>query len=376
MKILQIHNFYKNPGGEDVVLNAEKHILTKHGHHVEQLTRNNNIEIKNFNDYFKVLLNVSYSKKSINILKNFLDTYSPDIVHLHNLFPLWSYSIIEFLKNRNIPIIMTLHNYRILWDVINIYEKNYPYYDLFKNSKLMTFFISKLINKKKNLLINHVNKFITFNEFSHNEFLKAGIDKNKISIKPNFLIDKKIKILSLNKKKDAIYAGRISHEKGILTLLKSWKNFNIKLNVYGDGPLLKKLKNTEFVKFHGQKKFNEIDYEISKAKILIFPSQVYETMGMSILQAFRAGTLVIASNLGAMKSIIKDKFNGILFEPGNSYDLEKKLNWVINNPLECETITKNALNDFNLKYSENVNYEKLIDIYQKIINKNLLNDNK
>ena len=186
MKILQIHNFYKNPGGEDVVLNAEKHILTKRGHHVEQLTRNNNIEIKNFNDYFKVLLNVSYSKKIKNILKNFLDTYSPDIVHLHNLFPLWSYSIIEFLKNKNIPIVMTLHNYRILWDVINFYEKNYSYYDLFKNSKLMTFLISKLINKKKELLINHVNKFITFNEFSYNEFLKAGIDKNKISIKTQF----------------------------------------------------------------------------------------------------------------------------------------------------------------------------------------------
>ena len=65
---------------------------------------------------------------------------------------------------------MTLHNYRILWDVINFYEKNYSYYDLFKNSKLMTFLISKLINKKKELLINHVNKFITFNEFSYNEF--------------------------------------------------------------------------------------------------------------------------------------------------------------------------------------------------------------
>ena len=90
-------------------------------------------------------------------------------------------------------------------------------------------------------------------------------------------------------------------------------------------------------------------------------------MPMTIVEAFRAGTLVIASNIGSINYIIKDKYNGILFKPGNYKDLREKVNWALDNPNECDLISKNALNDFNTKYNDKFNYQQLLKIYQEVI---------
>lgn len=371
MKILQLHNEYMFFGGEDTVVQTERDLLIKQGHSVTQLIRNNKNEIKNIYDNYDILKNLHYSNKSIKILNERINKDNfPDIVHIHNLFPLWTYSIFDFFKKNNIPIIMTLHNYRIVWNYFGILDKNLINYGYFKNSKIKTFIISRLISKKKKLL-NYVDKFITFTEFTKSELLKSGLSNEKFVIKPNFLINKKLEIKKFNNKSNAIFASRISEEKGIRTLIKAFENLNIKINIYGDGPLLKNLKNknssNKKLVFHGSQDRKIIEKEISNAKFLIFPSEWYECMPMTILEAFRAGTLVIASNIGSIGHIIKDRYNGILFEPGNYKDLKKKVNWALDNPDKCDLISKNALNDFKNKYSEETNYTQLIKIYNDVI---------
>ena len=90
---------------------------------------------------------------------------------------------------------------------------------------------------------------------------------------------------------------------------------------------------------------------------------------MTILEAFREGTIVIASNLGSIKYIIKDKYNGILFEPGNYKDLRSKIEWVIQNQEKSDKIAQNAFQEFKQKYSAEVNYNQLISIYKNAITK-------
>ena len=369
MKILQIHNKYVYKGGEDSVVEEEANLLRKNGNSVFQLFKNNK-DISSIKDKLLTLYNLSYSKYSIEYLKEeLLKIEKPDIVHVHNTYPLWTYSIFEFLNEQKIPVVMTLHNYRLVWDSLSFFDNDYMNYDSFNNSKIQTFFISKIINKnKKNILFKNIDKFIALTEFTKKKFIDAKVPIDKLLIKPNFLSNKEINFQSITNKQNAIFASRVSKEKGILTLLKSWKDIEIKINIYGDGPLLNKIKkNSKNIQFHGNCSRDLISDEMHKSKFLIFPSEWFECMPMTILESFRAGTLVLASNIGSIPNIIKDGYNGILFNPNDPSDIKEKVNWVLNNPQKCDEISINAMNDFNNKYSEEVNYKMLMKIYNGMI---------
>lgn len=150
MKILQIHNSYIYYGGEDSVVSNEKKLLHSKKHTIYQLIRKNNIETKGIFNKIKIFFDLSYSKNSYKIIKKKIDKFgTPDIAHIHNLFPLWTYSIIDFLSKQNIPIVMTLHNFRIIWSSFGIFEKKALKYGCYKNSTLKSYFISNIFNQKK-----------------------------------------------------------------------------------------------------------------------------------------------------------------------------------------------------------------------------------
>ena len=373
MKIFQIHNRYRFYGGEDAVVDEEAKLLKSNGNEVIQIIKDNNKELNLFKDKLKTLINISYSKKVFEVMEANVTKYGkPDVAHLHNIFPLWTFSILDYFDTKNIPIIMSLHNYRLIWEQLGFFKKDRDKYGYFQDSFIKSFLISKLINKKKNLL-NKVSKFITLTEFTKKEFSLNGFPINKLIIKPNFLNSTDSKIIPIIKKKRAIYASRISNEKGILTLINAFRNINLELDVLGDGPLLEMIKKNNLnkkIKFYGSLKRDDTSEFINKSKFIVIPSECFEGFPMTILEAFREGTLVLASNIGSIKSIIKDKYNGILFEPGNKLDLIAKVEWILNNSIQCNQIVKNAHIEFKNKYSSEVNYKQLINIYEESIEKN------
>lgn len=368
MKILQIHNSYKYFGGEDFVVEEEAKLLKLHNHKVYQLIRHNKIELKSFFSKILLIKDLSYSRKSIKILKNFiLKNGKPDVVHIHNIFPLWTYSILSYLSILNIPIIYTLHNYRLILENLATFDKKNHYYGTFKNSLILSKIFFMIANKNK-FFFNKVDKFITHTQFTRNVFLKYGFKKNKIIIKPNFIKISKNKIIKTNKKKNAIYASRISKEKGILTLLRSWKNVDLKLDVLGDGPLMSEnLKKNSNIIFYGNLKRSKVKKMINKSKFIVVPSEWYESFPMTILEAFNEGTLVLASSIGSIKSIIKHKVNGILFKAGDDLDLKKKISWILKNQNLCDKIVHQAKMDFIKNYTPNKNYQQLVNIYSEAI---------
>lgn len=378
MKIYQIHNKYRYFGGEDSVVDEEAKLLESNGHDVIQLIRDNSEELSLFENKLDAFKNISYSKKTLVILEQETKRFGiPDIVHVHNIFPLWTYSVFDFFKKKKIPIVMTLHNYRLIWEKLGLFHKNRKKYGYFKESNISSFVISKLINRRKDLLKN-VSKFITHTEFTKYEFSKQVIPENNLVIKPNFLNSTNNKFQSISEKNNAIFASRISKEKGILTLIKAFAKIDINLDVLGDGPLFNKVKkyNINNIKLHGNLPRDKVNKFINKSKFLVLPSEWYESFPMTILEAFRGGTLVLASNIGSIKSIIKDRFNGILFEPGNTSDLIDKVKWILNNQRECDQIALNANSEFNQKYSSEVNYKQLIDVYEKAIKDNENSNNQ
>ena len=373
MRICQIHNEYLYKGGEDNVVEAEKKLLEKNGHNVFQIVRKNYEEIRSIKDKFEILNNLAYSKKSLKILDNyFLQNQLPDIVHIHNIFPLWTYSIFEYFKLKKIPMVMTLHNFRLLWENVGLFNnKDNKKYGLFKNSLMKTFILQKIINRQKELLFN-VDKFIALNEFAKKQFISVGLPSHKIEIKQNFLENDKDNQTELNERKinnkiKFISTSRLSDEKGVNILFKTWKNFDYELALFGEGPLLYKSLNKN-IKFFGNQNFEVIKYHMNESFALILPSKLYEGgLPLSIIEAFKNDTLVIASNLGSMKSEIKHEINGLLFNPNDSKSLQERINWAVQNKDLCKKIVINAKNDFLLKYTEDKNYNLLISIYKKLI---------
>ena len=183
MKIFQLHNNYKYFGGEDTVVDEEFKILRDYGHNIYQISRDNKKEIVTFKNKLFILKNLSFSNYSIKILENSINKYGrPDVVHVHNTFPLWTYSIFEYLYSKRIPVIFTLHNYRTIFYRLNFLELKQKIWFI-KNSKILTYLISKLLNRNKNLLLK-VDKFITHSQFTYDIFSKHGI--KKVSYKTKF----------------------------------------------------------------------------------------------------------------------------------------------------------------------------------------------
>ena len=381
MKILQIHNEYKFKGGEETVVENERDLLVKNDCEVFQLIRKNSNEINNVFDEIKVAWNVIYSKKSKSIVFEKIKKIKPDIVHIHNTFPLWSFSVVDACYEMKIPIVMTLHNFRLICAKGTFYRNNQiceictKYSTLnaikfgcYQDSIIKSIPVSLMILKyRKGLaLLNKVNKIIVLTGFIKQKFLEINFPENKIVIKPNFITSN----LGLNpaaNKSGFLYASRVSEEKGILDLIIAHNKFNFDLTVCGDGPLKKELISNKNIKYLGFLKKIDLIKIMEKSKFLIFPSKWYEGFPITILEAFSLETIVIAPNLGSITSIIKNKKNGILFTPNDTEDLVNKIKWALSNENKCEEIKKNAKKEFEAKYSDKVNYKMLINIYEKTI---------
>lgn len=388
MKILIAHNRYQHPGGEDAVVKTEYELLKSYGEDV-RLYERNNIEIDSLSpgEKLKLLFSYRWSQSSYREFKNIVDEFKPDVVHLHNIFFLLTPSVYAACQERNIPVVHSQHNFRLLCSNGLFFRENHiceeclkhtlwrgVRYGCYKNSRILTALIVAIIDHhwKKGTWLKMVDAFITATEFGKRKFIEGGIPPEKIFVKPNFLYPDPGK-----REKDegyALYAGRLSQEKGIELLIGAWKYVSAApLKVMGDGPLMEKVKNIvkdkkvnniEFLGF--QSKENAARY-MKGARFIIIPSLCYESFPRIIAEAFAYGIPVLASELGTMKSLIDDGRTGRLFEPGNERDLAKIAEWMFGYPEVLELMGVNARQEYENKYSAQKNYQFLKNIYNHAI---------
>ncbi|MCB0455249.1 MAG: glycosyltransferase family 4 protein [Aequorivita sp.] len=385
MKVLLCHNFYKESGGEDLVFYNEKKLLERNGNAVSIYIEKNNT-INNLINKINTFINSAYSRKTKLKFERFINLENPDIVHVHNFFPLITPSIYDVCRKHNIPVIQTLHNYRIICSAATLLKngktceiciKNSPYqsvrYKCYQQSYIGSFALARMINthKKSGTWNKKLNSIITLTDFGRNKFIESGINPSKLIVKPNFIEDPKIEKKPTGAH-TVLFVGRISDEKGIDFLISTWRSNESlpELRIIGDGPLYKKHSEevSHNITFLGKKEKNVIYKEMSDASCLVFPSIWYEGFPMVILEAFAIGLPVIASNFGSMSSIIKNGYNGLHFEPSNRADLINKVFSIINNSQLESELSKNARVDYEQFYTPEKNYEMLMDIYKRAIN--------
>lgn len=386
MKVLIVHNYYQKPGGEEQVFLSESELLKKKGHTVIHYTVHND-NVSNINK-LSLALNTIWNNSTFIEIKKIIRKEKPDIAHFHNTLPLISPSAYYAAYSENVPVIQTLHNYRILCPnslflrdgniCMDCLAKKVPWPSVingcYRESRSASAVVAGMLTIHRILKTwtNNISVYIALTNFAKEKFIEGGIPSSKIVVKPNFV--DVVSEIGEGKGNYALYVGRLSKEKGILTLLEAWKKIDSKvpLKIVGDGPLvdlvIEEQKSGLNIELLGWQPINNV-YKIMKdAKFLIFPSVCFETFGRVIIEAFSMGTPVIASNIGAAAELIEHEKTGLHFDPNNPNELVEKINWMLEND-DLNAMRNDCRKYYELNYDSERNYEMLMNIYKSLIKK-------
>ncbi|MFC1829080.1 glycosyltransferase family 4 protein [Thermodesulfobacteriota bacterium] len=396
MKILLAHNFYGSsaPSGENTVFLAERDLLQNQKHQVIEYTRHSD-EIRNREPIGTIqgALSTPWNPFSRQKIRQLLINEQPDVMHVHNTFPLLSPAIFHASIDLRTATVLTLHNYRIFCAAGIPTRNNVPCidcldqqctlpalkYGCYRNSKLATLPMAIMIELHRQIKTWHrdVDAFIALTEFQRNKLADAGLPLDRMHTKPHFYPDPPESLPWQEREPKVVFIGRLGPEKGLHVLIEAWNAWGDTappLELIGDGPERPKLKESvnqhrlrNKIHFSGQLPFPTVQEKLARARLLVLPTLCFEGFPMAIREAFALGVPVAASRLGSLPFLVEDGKNGVLFTPGDSADLYKKIKRLWDNSEKLEEMGRRARVEFEEKYTEQVNYDLLMDIYRTAI---------
>lgn len=383
--VLMAHNYYKVPGGEDTVFHNEIKMLEKNGHKVTKYIRHND-EIKGgVLSKLRLGIDTIFSLKTYKEVKKLIDKNDIDVVHVHNTLPLISPSIYYAARAKKVPIVQTIHNFRLLCpgatftrcgeiceDCVSKGLEQSLKHKCYRNSLSQTFIMYTML--KLHRIIGTYDKinYITLTEFNKQKLSTLVKDESKIHIKPNFV--EKREDIERTLEDYFVYIGRLDDIKGINFLVETWKNIDKNINLYiiGTGPEEEKLKHTisenklSNVKLLGFMKREDAFKVIEKSRAIIIPSKWYEGFPMTIVESFSLGVPVIGSKLGNIESIIDDERNGLVFTKNNKESLKEVIDKVFYDRVLNVSLGNNAYKIFKEKYTDEESYRSIEKIYNNL----------
>jgi glycosyltransferase involved in cell wall biosynthesis len=386
MKIVAIHNAYQQAGGEDVVFEQECQLLRCHGNQVITYQRTNR-ELEKISglECLTLMQRIISAEDSRKAVSDLLKSEKPDLVHVHNTFMLVSPSVYQVCREARVPVVQTLHNYRLLCPAATLYRDGHVceectehglwrgiQHGCYRGSRATTAAVALMlkVHRVRRTWTEAVSGYIALSEFSRQKFVTGGLPAAKVTVKPNFVYpDPGERIDSGGY---AIFVGRLASEKGVSTLLSAWEHLHslIPLMIVGDGPLRpsleaeaaqRKLKN---VTFRGRLNRDETRDAIKHSAFLILPSLCFENFPMTIVEAFACGTPVLCSALGGMQELVSNQRTGLHFAPSDAADLARKATWAIDHPSEMYSMGRECRREYEARYTPEKNYSQLMKIYE------------
>lgn len=336
MRILILHNLYQLHGGEDVVVAAEAELLRGGGHevHIELVS---NSSIRSTIAKVRSFLFAPFDPSRKVWMKELIARYRPDIVHIHNFFPLLTPAVHEAAAEAGLGVVQTLHNHRIICANSHFLRNGIICekclhgsklwclkYRCYRGSLFGSFAVLRLQRRiaRDRSWTQHVGRFIALTASSRDRFVADGMPLELIAVKPNFVADTECS--ARREREGALFVGRLTREKGADVLVRAWKDLpDIPLTIVGDGPERADLeaKAPPHVRFLGQRAAKEVRALMNSAGALVVPSLCYESFGLTIVEAFACGLPVIASRLGAFQELVEHGRTGVFFTPGDAVDL-------------------------------------------------------
>ena len=401
-KILFANNYYYLRGGSERVFFDELNWLSSLGHEIVPFSRShaNNLTTPydtffslglNFNSIgllrkTSAALNIVYSRINRRSFTILLNQENPDIVHGHNIYGGLSYSIVDAARKRNIPFVLTLHDLKLAcpsYLMLNrgkICEKcgtgsfwhcavEHCHKESFSASLVNTVeaYFNKALGK-----YDWISRFFCPSRFLMNKIASSGIPFEKLVYLPNAL-DPKAYNPIISKGGYALFAGRLSREKGILTLLQAFKNLNVPLRIAGTGPMEEDCKafatsnGMSHVSFEGYCQGQQLRELFQHSAFLIIPSEWYENAPMSILEAFAYGKPVIGSQLGGIPEQVYHHETGLLFEAGSSEALAGLVSNLWDKPSNIESMGRAARRRIETDFCSDRHVERLLATYDEVI---------
>jgi glycosyltransferase involved in cell wall biosynthesis len=392
MKVLLVHNAYQQPGGEDVVFEQERQMLERAGHHVVTYHRSNHeINERSLVGRLTLAPKVIWSTPTRREFAEMLFHQKPQVVHIHNTFMMVSPSIYSACREARIPVVQTLHNYRLLCPVATLFRQGRVceecldhslwrgvLHGCYRDSRAATSVVALMlaVHRCRRTWTRGVNCFVALSEFSRRKFMQGGIAADKVVVKPNFVHPDPG--CGDGSGKYALFIGRLSPEKRVLTLLAAWERLRVRipLLIVGSGPqrvfleTYAKQAGLSDLRFLGQLPREEVMAALKRARCLVFSSELYENFPVTLAEAFACGVPVICSRLGAMAEIVAEGRTGLHFTPGDPEDLAQKVEWGWTHPEQMAGMAKEARREYEAKYTAEKNYPMLMEIYQRAIASN------
>jgi len=389
MRLLIGHNYYQQSGGEDFLFKTQTKMLKDFGHEICLYERHNN-EIKpDLLAKLRQSLELRWSTRSYDEIRQLIRSFKPQLVHFHNTFYVTTPSVIYACRDEGVPVVLSLHNFRLMCVNGLFFRDNKPCEDCltkgwtqgivhqcYRHSYFSSAMAADMVQYhwRRQTWTQHVDQFIVATDFSRQKHIKAGIPADKISVLPHSVESPASVVDAAQRGGYALYAGRLSEEKGIDFLIKAWEGMtDIPLYVMGTGPRkeaieqLIKDRGYTHIKMLGFMKRDEYVDVMSKANFLIVPSLCYDNFPMVVAEAYSYGVPVVASRLGTLVGCVDEGINGMLFEANQAEDLRAKCRQLMGDTTKRASMSAFARQKYEHEFTPAINYQALTAIYARVV---------
>lgn len=379
MRILVAHNQYHYRGGEDTVVDAEVALLRRHGHQVE-LYRRDNAELSRMSAP-QTARDTLWSNRTLDDLDRVVERFAPDLLHAHNIFPLISPSLYAGARRHRLPVVQTLHNFRLVCPQAMLVRDgrsctacigHLPWRGMlhrcYRQSLVQTTAVAAMLvlHRLRRTWQRDVTRYIVLNQMCRDLFAEGGLPMDKLVIKPNFVVAHGKP--SWEQRSGGVFIGRLSDEKGLHVLAQAMQQLPGKrIAVYGKGPLQSLVMSAPGLDYRGFQTPDVLARRMHAAAYLVMPSTGVESFGLVAVEAFACGMPVIASRQGGMLELVVHGKTGLLVTPGDAQELAQAIDFAEKHPERMRAMGRAAWQAYLAHYTPERNYEQLLRIYQQAI---------
>jgi glycosyltransferase involved in cell wall biosynthesis len=390
VKIVVVHNYYRSeaPSGENIVVDREVAALRARGHDVVPFAvRSDDIDDFGVVQRAGIPLGVVWSGGPRRRLSDLVERERPDVVHLHNLFPLISPSALGVPARFGVPLVATVHNYRLMCASGDFYRDGRPCHDClgrrplpavrhgcFRGSVAQTVPVAASMTLHRQSWMRHVTMFLALSAPQRDLLVRAGFPGDRIRVKPNFVPE--VSQRSDGSGRSCLYLGRLSPDKGIPLLRDAWTRHDTadpgdELVIAGGGVLEAEVAAwaavTPSVRFVGRQDRAACEALIARSRSVIVPSSWEETFGLALVEAMAGGVAPIATNHGSFPDLVTDGWDGLLVAPGDPSALAAAIERTRREPDFVALAGKRARATFEARFTEEVVIDQLENAYRDVV---------